>query len=311
MVATAEAAEVESAFVDDDWNIHETNINAIAAAEITRGCNPPASTKYCPDRAVTRGQMAAFLVRSFGYTESEGDAFIDDDDSIFEGDIDKLATAGVTQGCNPPVRDRYCPNAAVTRAEMASFLARALGLDPVEDGPFIDTSATIHRTAINAIAARGITFGCNPPANDRYCPGDSVTRAQMASFLARTLELEPILNRVELLPGSTCDRSRLNCSASLSLPGDRRFEVREGWYNVLPFGTGEESAFTSSATSFTLSLNGLQLATEASRFDTATQATREWRTVVADLGAGTHTLKGVWRWEGTVNLVVTVTLDVG
>ena len=197
VVATAEAVEVESAFVDDDWNIHETNINAIAALGITLGCNPPSNTKYCPDRSVTRGQMAAFLVRAFGYTATDDDAFLDDNGSIFEGDIDRLAAAGITQGCNPPVNDRYCPDAAVTRAQMASFLTRALVLDALEDGPFIDTATSIHRTAINAIAARGVTFGCNPPANDRYCPADLVTRAQMASFLARALELEPILNRVD------------------------------------------------------------------------------------------------------------------
>ncbi|HZD05466.1 MAG TPA: S-layer homology domain-containing protein, partial [Longimicrobiales bacterium] len=35
----------------------------------------------------------------------------------------------------------------------------------------------------------GITFGCNPPANDRFCPGRSVTREEMASFLVRALHL--------------------------------------------------------------------------------------------------------------------------
>ena len=53
--------------------------------------------------------------------------FVDDDDSIFESDIDKLATAGVTRGCNPPVNDRFCPTSNVTRGQMAAFLHRALG----------------------------------------------------------------------------------------------------------------------------------------------------------------------------------------
>lgn len=46
---------------------------------------------------------------------------------IFEADIDKLATAGVTRGCNPPVNDQFCPGKAVTRGQMAAFLHRALG----------------------------------------------------------------------------------------------------------------------------------------------------------------------------------------
>jgi hypothetical protein len=73
--------------------------------------------------------MAAFVVRAFGYTSGLGaDLFGDDDTSIFEGDIDRLGTAGITKGCNPPANDRYCPDRVVTRAEMASFLARALDL---------------------------------------------------------------------------------------------------------------------------------------------------------------------------------------
>jgi hypothetical protein len=70
--------------------------------------------------------MAAFLVRALGLTDDGGgDRFVDDNDSIFEGDIDRLGTAGITKGCNPPKNDRFCPNDRVSRAQMASFLARA------------------------------------------------------------------------------------------------------------------------------------------------------------------------------------------
>ena len=51
----------------------------------------------------------------------------DDDGSVFEADIDRLGTAGVTRGCNPPVNDMFCPNQNVTREQMAAFLHRALG----------------------------------------------------------------------------------------------------------------------------------------------------------------------------------------
>ena len=72
--------------------------------------------------------MAAFLVRALGYTDNGGgNLFIDDDGSTFENDIDRLATAGVTKGCNPPVNDKFCPNDFVTRGQMAAFLHRALG----------------------------------------------------------------------------------------------------------------------------------------------------------------------------------------
>ena len=77
-----------------------------------------------PDDHVTRGQMAAFLVRALGYTDNGGGNEFVDDNGQPEGDIDRLATAGVTVG-NPPRNDRFCPK-YVTRGEMAAFLVRAL-----------------------------------------------------------------------------------------------------------------------------------------------------------------------------------------
>jgi hypothetical protein len=57
-----------------------------------------------------------------------GGRFVDVGGSVFVGDIEKVAAAGVTKGCNPPVNDRYCPDDYVTRGQMAAFLSRALEL---------------------------------------------------------------------------------------------------------------------------------------------------------------------------------------
>ena len=123
-------------FTDDNGSLHQSSINALSLAGITRGCNPPDNDRFCPEGVVTRGAMAAFLVRGFGYTDpGAGDVFVDDDASVFEGDIDRLATAAITRGCNPPSNTRYCPTAPLTRGEMAVFLTRALNLIPIEVPP--------------------------------------------------------------------------------------------------------------------------------------------------------------------------------
>ena len=123
-------------FTDDNGSIHEGDIEAIAAEGITKGCNPPTNDMFCPDGVVTRGQMAAFLVRAMGYADDGGgNGFVDDDGSLFEADIAKLAAAGVTKGCNPPTNDMFCPDAPVSRAQMASFLTRALDLTPMVPPP--------------------------------------------------------------------------------------------------------------------------------------------------------------------------------
>ena len=67
------------------------------------------------------------LAMSLGLTVQLDDPFVDDDDSVFEVDIEKLAAAGITRGCNPPLNDHFCLTGAVTRAQMAAFLYRALG----------------------------------------------------------------------------------------------------------------------------------------------------------------------------------------
>ena len=113
-------------FGDDDTSVFESDINKLAAAGITAGCNA-AGTDFCPDVRLSRGEMAAFLVRSFDFSDAgDGDWFSDDGGSRFENDIDRLKVAGVTVGCNPPDNTNYCPSDTVRRDQMASFLARAL-----------------------------------------------------------------------------------------------------------------------------------------------------------------------------------------
>lgn len=139
-VALANGLPPGGTFIDDDGNVHEGNIEAIAAAGITRGCNPAeGNTKYCPSSDLNRGQMAAFLRRAFEYPTSTVDFFIDDDGSTFEADINAIAQVGVTQGCNPAGGNtRYCPDELVRRDQMASFFARALDLPPIQPPPPID-----------------------------------------------------------------------------------------------------------------------------------------------------------------------------
>ncbi len=72
---------------------------------------------------------------------------------------------------------------------MAAFLSRALNLPASNAIDFIDDNHSIFESSIQNIAAAGITFGCNPPANTNFCPGEYVTRGQMAAFLARALQL--------------------------------------------------------------------------------------------------------------------------
>ncbi len=161
----------------------------LSVESITYGCNPPANTLFCPGDFVTRGQMAAFLVRAKSYTAGAGaDLFVDDNGSVFEASIDKLGTAGVTKGCNPPLNDHFCPHSHITRGQMAAFLVRAFAIpDQGSHDLFIDDDGSIFEDSIDRLGATSISKGCNPPDNDHFCPNDYITREQMAAFISRAV----------------------------------------------------------------------------------------------------------------------------
>jgi len=174
-------------FFDDDGSIFEGDIEWIAEEGITQGCNPPLNTMFCPDDRVTRGQMAAFLRRALGLRDSPRDYFDDDNSSTFQSDINALAYAGITSGCNPPANDAFCPKDNVTRGQMAAFIVRAQEYAKTSKDFFRDDDQSTFEGDINALAQQAVAKGCNPPTNDEYCPTDPVLRGQMAAFLARAL----------------------------------------------------------------------------------------------------------------------------
>ncbi len=175
-------------FVDIAGNVHHDQIHDIHARGITRGCNPPLNTMYCPERSISKGELAAFLNRAFDFPSTSQDFYTDDTGSIFEDDINRIAAAGVVVTCGGA--KLYCPAKPVLREEMASFLAQAFGYTKGANiDAFIDDNSSQYETAINLIAHVGVTKGCNPPANDEFCPKREVRRDEMASFFDRALDL--------------------------------------------------------------------------------------------------------------------------
>ena len=179
----------EGSFVDDDVSTFQADIEWLAGAGITSGCNPPINDMFCPSSPVTRGQMAAFLHRALpDLPVGSARSFVDDDGSVFEDDIEWLASVGVTVGCNPPINDMFCPSSPVTRGQMAAFLHRALPDLPVGSArSFVDDDGSVFEDDIEWLASVGVTVGCNPPDFDEFCPSSPVTRGQMAAFLHRAL----------------------------------------------------------------------------------------------------------------------------
>ena len=100
-------------------------IERLAELEVTTGCGD--GSEFCPGTSVSRAQMAAFLYRAFDLPEAAERAGFSDvaDDHWAVGYIDALAASGITVGCKSEPFS-YCPPSPVTKAQMATFLFRAL-----------------------------------------------------------------------------------------------------------------------------------------------------------------------------------------
>ena len=112
-------------YLDDNGTTLEESINRLAAAGITRGCNPPRNDRYCPTRDLSRGEFATFLDRVKGLPATGTDFFVDDRGHTHEAAINRIAESGITRGCNPPANTEFCPDRTLTRAETATFFTRA------------------------------------------------------------------------------------------------------------------------------------------------------------------------------------------
>ena len=173
----------DSGFFDvSDANLHAAAVSWAYAAGVTNGCDAPWGDLFCPAASVTRGQMAAFLVRAFDLPAvAATSTFTDDDASRFEAEIEAVAAAGLTLGCEPGL---FCPDDDVTRAQVASFLARALDLAITETTNRFGDVEGIHTGAIEALSRAGVTNGCT---TTRYCPDASLRRDHLVTFLFRSV----------------------------------------------------------------------------------------------------------------------------
>ena len=193
--APAAAAQTEPA-QNQHAGVHQPSIDALAKIGVETGVDVFAGTgcvdsdELCPQEPLLRWEMAVWLVRVLHRADPpaiSSSRFADVDASAWWAPhAERLAELGVVIGCETePLQ--FCPDDPVDRGQMAAILVLAFNLPPAERAWFVDVNGEHpFAEAIDRLAGWGVTAGCGvDPA--RYCPQQNVSRAQMATFLARTL----------------------------------------------------------------------------------------------------------------------------
>ena len=171
-----------------DGSYYSEHVGTLYQHGITIGVTP---STYGPAQLVTRGQMAAFLARTYEVTTGSAcigsHPFTDvTDNTYFAHDVGCLYSLGVTVGTSPTT---FSPDRELNRGEMAAFLGRMI--DAVNGGScsgthsFVDVSqASFFADAVGCLKANNITTGTSA---SHYSPHLAVDRGQMAAFLARLM----------------------------------------------------------------------------------------------------------------------------
>lgn len=195
-------------------------VRCLATADVAQG-NPAGigADRYGPTLNVTRGQMASFIARMIDASvaretsesavkelppAAQANPFPGDvpDDYVHLNNIKRLQQAGIATG-NPGGigADKYGPEEFVTRAQMASFLNRAVahieggdvskagsaqphGFAAPDANYYVDPLPDNHADNIRGITSAGIAQG---GGNETYGSAGNVSRQQMARFIPRTL----------------------------------------------------------------------------------------------------------------------------
>ena len=190
VTAGPSAAQDDDGFSDVTHGVHKPAIDVLAALGVFLGTEC-GEAMFCPGDEMKRSTMGVWLVRVLDRKEppsADESRFADvESDEWWLAHVERLAELEVTKGCKTePLR--FCPNESVTRAQMATLLVRAFHLEAGETAGFVDTAGNTHEASIDALAAAGVTAGCEIEPL-RFCPDEPVTRAQMATFVARALGL--------------------------------------------------------------------------------------------------------------------------
>ncbi|GGG21628.1 S-layer homology domain-containing protein [Paenibacillus abyssi] len=165
-------------------------IQVIASKGIIEG---KAAGIFAPSDSVTRAEFAKMLVLALQLQNDEAqESFTDVNSSDwFAPYVAAAVEKGIIKGRSAA---RFAPNATITRAEMATMIARALQITTnLDDVANLDAALSVFKDAdsIHPTLESGVAFAAFHQliigSNGSFKPNDNATRAEAAVIIYRTM----------------------------------------------------------------------------------------------------------------------------
>lgn len=182
------AGQVPTSRFTDVGPTHRPGVDCTSWWKVAAGTSV---TTFAPGGTITRAQLATFVVNLATASGSPlpatgTDHFDDDEGSVHEANIDRVAAAGIMGSATRS----FSPGLAVTRGSMATVVTKSYRISagsPLPAGPdaFRDDDGASSEASIDAITRSGIAVGYS---DGTYRPTVTVSREQMATFFARLLD---------------------------------------------------------------------------------------------------------------------------
>jgi hypothetical protein len=184
VAATESPVPLTDVYIGADYYLP---VGWMKATGITSGCNPPLNTKFCPSNYANRAELMVFLWKTQGAPTngSWSEPFTDvGPGDWFYNAVKWAYSTGLTNGCNPPDNDEFCPYRTVNRYEGVVFMWRANG-SPTNGSwtePYSDVTTQWWAPAVKW-AYQNVNQTIIPYSGSYYSPYSGMKRSDIASFL--------------------------------------------------------------------------------------------------------------------------------
>ena len=158
-------------------------LNYLSKSGLLNKCSETSTA--CQAKILTREEAAAVVTIVGGLRLDAGNAYSDDDQSIYQKAINAMPDVGINVCFNSPYE--YLPKEAVLRDQFACMIFRAIKAGTTTDlegssEKYSDIGASGFQSNINTLAANNVVPDCSS-LTDKYCPSRKISIGEVSYII--------------------------------------------------------------------------------------------------------------------------------